>query len=100
MSASAERRVIADKALRDAAKLVFDTRLAQVKLDLEARGIAGRVADEVSEHARTIIDEATDIAQEHPGVLGGTIAALTLWILRNPIIGWLDELLGPPARDR
>jgi len=35
------------------------------------------------------------VVQEHPGVIAGTIAALMLWILRNPIIGWLDHLLGP-----
>lgn len=95
MTVSAEGKVLADKALRDAAKSSFDTRLAQVRLDLEARGIAGRVADQVADQARMVFDEASDVAQEHPGIIAGTIAALMLWILRNPIIGWLDHLLGP-----
>lgn len=95
MTVNLETKVLADKALRDSSKSSFDTRLAQVKLDLEARGIAGRVADEVAGQAKIVFDEAADIAQEHPGVIGGTIAALVLWALRNPIIGWLDELLGP-----
>ncbi|MEW9853946.1 hypothetical protein [Novosphingobium sp. M1R2S20] len=95
MMAGTESKVLADKALRDRTKAAFDTRLAQVKLDLEARGVAGRVADEAVEKAKVVFDEAADVAQEHPGVIGGTIAALMLWILRNPIIGWLDELLGP-----
>jgi len=89
-----ESKVLADKALRDASKRTFDTRLAQVKLDLEARGIAGRVADEVVEKAKLVFDEGATVAQEHPGVVGGTIAALMLWILRNPIIGWFDALIG------
>jgi hypothetical protein len=59
MTVNLERQVLADKFLRDGAKLTFD------------------------------------VAHEHPGVIGGTIAALMLWVLRNPIIGWLDALLGP-----
>jgi len=95
MTALLETKVLADRALRDDKKRALDTRLAQVKGDLQSRGIAGRVADEVVSKAKDIYDEAADIAQEHPGVLGGTIAALVLWILRNPIIAWLEELLGP-----
>jgi hypothetical protein len=93
MSMNLERQVLADKALRDGAKSSFDARLAQVKLDLEARGVGGRVADEVVERAKLVFDEAVDVAQEHPGVIGGTIAGIMLWILRNPIIGWLDSML-------
>lgn len=95
MTLSIESQVLADKTLRDTAKRSFDIRLEQVKLDLAARGVAGRVADEVVEQAKLVFDEAADVAQEHPGVIGGTIAALTLWILRNPLIRWLDALLGP-----
>lgn len=95
MTVNLEAKVLAEKALRDRSKSSFDARLAQVKADLEARGVAGRVADEVVGQAKVVFDEATEIAQEHPGVIGGTIAALVLWALRNPIIGWLDELLGP-----
>lgn len=95
MTATAESKVLADRAARDDAKRTFDSRLAQVKLDLAARGIAGRVADEAVERAKIVFDEAAEVAQEHPGVIGGTIAALMLWVLRNPIVRWLDELIGP-----
>lgn len=94
MTVNLERQVLADKALRDGAKRTFDSRLAQVKLDLEARGVGGRVADEVAERAKLVFDEAADVAQEHPGIIGGTIAGIMLWILRNPIIGWLDTMIG------
>lgn len=93
--AALESRLLADKALRDEAKLTFDARLAQVKLDLEARGIGGRIADEVADRAKLVFDEAAGVVEEHPSVIGGTIIALVLWVLRNPIIGWLEELLGP-----
>lgn len=94
MTVMTESKFLADKAARDHAKTAFDANLAQVKLDLEARGVAGRVADEVAENAKMVFDEAADVAQEHPGVIGGTIAALMLWLLRNPIIGLLDDLIG------
>lgn len=93
MTAALEAQVLADKAARDASKHDFDERLAQVKLDLEARGVAGRVADEIADNARIVFDEAAGVAQDHPGIIGGTIAALMLWIMRNPIIGWLDAML-------
>jgi len=95
MSASLQTQVLADKALRDATRKALDTQVAQVKMDLQARGIAGRVADEIVDRSKLVFDEAVEVAEEHPGVIGGTIAALVLWVLRNPILGWLDELLGP-----
>lgn len=90
-----ESQLSASKAARDAAKVSFDARLAQVRLDLEARGVAGRIADEVADRAMLVLDEAADVVEEHPTVIGGTIVALMLWILRNPIIGWLEVLLEP-----
>jgi len=95
MTIGLEARVLAEKAARDGAKQTLDLRVKKVKQDLEVRGIGGRVADEVVGRAKVVFDEAAEIAEEHPGVIAGTIAALMLWILRNPIIGWLDELLGP-----
>jgi hypothetical protein len=90
-----ESKVLADKVLRDSTKAILDRRIEAVKLDLEARGIGGRIADEIVGRAKTVVDEAVEITEEHPGVIGGTIAALVLWTLRNPIIDWLDEFLGP-----
>lgn len=95
MIAGLETKVLAEKALRDRTKKSLDSRISLVKLDLEARGVGGRVADEIVGRAKIVFNEAAEIAEQHPGVVGGTIAALMLWILRNPIIGWLDELLGP-----
>jgi len=95
MTLGLDAQVLADKALRDTTKQALNSNLAQVKLDLQARGLGGRIADEVVERSKLVFDEATEIAQEHPEVIGGTIAALALWVLRNPILGWLDELLGP-----
>ena len=79
---------------RNAARAAFDTRLAQVRDDLEARGIGGRIADKLGEDARAGLDEALDVARESKLVIGGTIAALALWFLRNPIIAWIEQQLG------
>lgn len=88
----------ADRAARDVARAAFDARYGAIKADMEERGLAGRVLDETMEKARGALDEAVDVAESHPGVIGGTIAALALWFLRNPIIAWIEELLGPSMK--
>lgn len=92
MTSVLERQVVADKAFRDGSKLAFDTRLGEVKQDLSARGIGGRIADEVADRAKMIFDEGADVVHEHPAAVGGTIIALMLWLLRNPIIRGIDKL--------
>lgn len=88
-------QVIADRAARDAARAVFDAHYGALKADVEERGITGRIADEALEQAKEMFDEAVAVAEAHPGAIGGTIAALMLWILRNPIIAWFEKALGP-----
>jgi hypothetical protein len=93
MSAAAER-LEHTKALRNAARAEFDQRLAQVKHYLDVRGIGGRIADRVGEDATAVMEEAQKIASEHRGLIAGTIAALTLWFLRNPLMKLANSLLG------
>lgn len=93
MKALAET-VARSRAERDVARRVFDTRYNAMKADMEERGIAGRIADETMEQAKDMFDEAVAVVQEHPGAVGGTLAALVLWFLRNPLIGWLEESFG------
>jgi hypothetical protein len=90
-------QVIADRAARDAAKAVFDHHYGAFKADLEERGVGGRIADEAMEQAKDLFDEAVTVAQAHPGVIGGTIAVLALWLLRNPLFAWVEKLAGPIA---
>jgi hypothetical protein len=78
---------------RNAAREAFDARLRQVRRDLQARGVGGRIADKIGEEARDALDEAIDVASESKGVIAGTIAALALWFLRHPIIAWADGLI-------
>lgn len=88
----------ADRAARDAARAAFDSRYGAIKADMEERGLTGRIVDETMEQARTLIDETVDAAENHPGVVGGTIAALVLWFLRNQIMTWIEHLLGRDAK--
>lgn len=86
----------ANRAIRDAAREDLETRLAQVKSDLEARGLGGRIADRISEEARETFTEALEIAEENKAVVAGTIGALGLWALRDPLLGWLGNRQGNP----
>lgn len=78
---------------RDTARATFDANLAQVKDDLAARGLGGRVADRLGEDARSALDEALDIATESKGIIAGTVAMLALWFLRQPIIAWVAGMI-------
>jgi hypothetical protein len=97
MSVSAVQ-VLADRAARDAARARFDDHYAALKADMEERGLAGRLADEAMEQARLMFDEAVAVAEEHPGAIGGTFAALVLWLLRNPIIAWVEDIFGSRSK--
>lgn len=91
-------QVLRDRIARDAARANLDAHYAAFKADIDERGLGGRIAEEAAEQARAMFDEAVAVVEEHPGAVGGTFAALVLWVLRNPIIGWLEELLGHSSR--
>lgn len=95
MSSRLAAQVLADRLARDAARAAYDARVEALKSDYAERGIAGRLMDEMSEQVHAMFDEAVNVVEEHPGAIGATIATLALWILRNPIMAWVDVLLGP-----
>lgn len=78
--------------VRDRARAAFDAQLQQVKDDLAARGVGGRIADRVGQEALMALDHTLEIAGESKGVIAGTLAALALWLLRNPIIALVTGL--------
>ncbi|MGF7152806.1 hypothetical protein [Novosphingobium gossypii] len=92
-------QVLADRAARDAAKAKFDGHYQALKTDMAERGIGGRIADEAAERARLMFDEAVAVVEDHPAAVGGTLAAIVLWFLRNPIIE-LSRRLIDGVRDR
>lgn len=92
-------QVLADRAARDLAKAKFDGHYNALKADLAERGLGGRIVDETAERARLMFDEAVAVAEDHPAAIGGTLVALVLWFLRNPIIDLAQRLIDG-VRDR
>lgn len=81
------------RATRDRAREAFDTRLAQVREDLDERGVGGRIANRIGEDARIVFEEAIDVADTHRGAVAGTILALAVWTFRNPLLRFAEDLL-------
>ena len=91
--ATSARQVLAIRAERDVAKQRLDTQVAKLRADYEQRGIAGRIADELSEKAGAALDEATQVAGESKGVIAGTIGLLAIWFFRHPIMSAFAAIL-------
>lgn len=89
--------VLQHRETRDLARETFDMRLALVKNDLEARGVGSRIVHRFTDKASAGASEAREIAENHKGVVAGTIAALAVWFLRNPIIAWIEGFLDEGA---
>lgn len=85
---------------RDAARTAFHTRLEQVKTDLAARGVGGRVADRIGEEAVDALDYTMDVARDSKGIIAGTLAAIVLWLFRNPIIAWAEGLFDDDLNEK
>jgi uncharacterized oligopeptide transporter (OPT) family protein len=87
------RKVSETRAARNAARASFTAQVAQIRSDIEARSVGGRIADKVTDDARTAVDQALVVAEESKWIVAGTAGALLLWFLRNPLIGWIAELV-------
>lgn len=83
-----------DRALRNAAKSNFDANTAQVRADLAARGVGGRIVDIATGKAKAAASEAVDIANENRGVVAATLGALALWLARKPILSLFSREQG------
>lgn len=94
------QQVLSERRLRNAARSNFDQRLAQVREDLDARGIGGRIADKVGGDARDMLDEAVEVADQNRSVVAGTIVALLLWFFRKPIMALAESVLGNEPADK
>ncbi len=93
MSAAGER-LAEDRATRNAARAVHDANLAQVKADLAARGVGGRIAAKAKGDALELAGEALSVAKESKGIIAGTLGALALWFLRGHVIALAQCLFG------
>jgi hypothetical protein len=90
----AESKLAQDRGNRRAARGLFDTRLAQVKTDLAARGVGGRIKAKAQDDAVSAIKQGVDIAKESKGIIAATAGALALWVFRAPLLSAARELFG------
>lgn len=88
-----DKRLSDDRANRSAARGLFDQKLAQVKADFAARGIGARIKAKATDQGKAALSQGLDIAKESKGIIAGTIAALFLWFLRNPLLALAKRLL-------
>ncbi len=86
-----------DRANRKAAWSLFENRLAQVKDDLAARSIGGRIAAKAKDDALAVADEAVAVAKDNKGLVAATIAALLAWFFRGPLLDVLSSRKNRPA---
>lgn len=92
-----ESQLAEDRSSRNAARALFDGRLAQVKSDFAARGVGGRVVDKAKGDVLAAGHEALAVVKDSKGIVAGTAAALAIWFLRAPIIAGLTSLFDKDA---
>lgn len=88
----AESKLAEDRASRAAARGLFDRRLTQVKTDLSARGVGGRIKDTAVQQGEEILAQGLEIARENRGVVAATGAALALWFFRKPLAALIGRI--------
>lgn len=99
------RKMIEDRAMRDAALALVKADIAHLRTDLTTKGLGARFLDRVAEGANDVLDEAVDVAENNRGVLVTLLAALALWMARNPLLALFggddgeDEESEEPERD-
>ena len=102
-----EERYEKDRALRDAARAVLLDDVDHARTNLTPNAIAGRVTSRIGNGAKDVLDVAKDKAGEHRTLIAAIIAAVVLWLGREPIRDLFDSLFdqehdapdAPDARD-
>lgn len=86
--------VLSLRAARNDARARFDAGVDQVKHDMEARGVAARIAGKIQSDAKAAGAYALDVIGDNKGIVGGTVAALGIWFFREPISAWIEAHFG------
>lgn len=100
-----KRRLMEDRAMRDAARQVVDRQVAWFKAGAGEPGFASHVVESGKDYARTVADGAMDVARDNRGKLSVGLAAAALaaaaWLYRGQLsdllAGMLDGLAGDDA---
>ena len=82
----AEERLARDRAARNSARGLFDSRFNRLKGEVEEHGgVAGRLRFEAERKLEDAAEYGLAVARESKGVVAGTVAALGLWLFRKPL---------------
>ena len=87
-----EASLAADRATRDAARAVFDERLARVRTALTERSVGQRVTHEVV--SREAASESAAVARDNRWIVAAVVAALVAWFARRPLLRAGSALIG------
>lgn len=87
------------RAARNDAKGQLDGSLSAMRTGLEEKGIRERVTDGVAEKAADAFEQVVEVASANKAVVAGTLGALVLWFLRNPLLA-LAARAWPRDEDR
>lgn len=83
------------RARRNAARAAVDSGVGQVKADLAARSVPGRIADKARDDAFELADQALAVAKESKGIIAGALAGVALWTFRDAVFGLVGNLFRP-----
>ena len=89
MTATLERRLREDRAMRDQALALVKADIAHLKADYSEKGVGERAKERLLGGATDIYEEAAEVASDNRGIAAAVIAALLVWIARNPILNLL-----------
>lgn len=89
MSDPLEMQLREDRVVRDAARAIVEADVTNLRASLAGRSIPNRIADRIGEGAHDALDEAAELATEHKGLTAAAVAALILWLARQPLIALL-----------
>lgn len=87
-----ERRLAQDRTSRRAARGLFDRQLAQVKADLSARGVGGRIKDKAVRQSEEALAQGLEIARENRVIVAAGGAALAVWLFRKPLAALIGRI--------
>jgi len=85
-----QRRLLEDRAIRDAARAVLEADYAHLKSALRP----AHLMDRVGENASGLFDQAVETAGNHRGAIAALLAAIGLWFARNPIMSLFENTQG------
>ncbi|MFO6447240.1 hypothetical protein ACLBKU_08860 [Erythrobacter sp. NE805] len=93
-------RFLEDRELRDKARAVLAEDIARLQDNLGEEGIASRVSSGVTSSitgrirsgARDVLEQAKAQAADSKGVLALLVGAFLMWLAREPIFAWFQDL--------